>query len=275
VISAAGQNGGTCQAKSGSGTTYAPNGDAAADSAVALTSKELFAAVSDPEGDGWSDASGAEIGDKCDWTYGTVQSNGSNLTLGGHAYIVPEEWSNSDQSCILSPTWSTTVAVAQGWSLIDLPAQTTGITSTSSLITALDASNQLGANAVQVVATYGNGRFSLYVPGYSSDQSLQPTQGIFIDSQTAGTWSVSSPAYTTSQSVTLQPGWNLVAAPYPVSGLSSSAILSETAGCGVSEVATYSGGAYQVYTPGGSSGTVASTQGMWLLCTTTSSWTPS
>lgn len=102
VLPDAGQNGGTCLATDGSGNPYAPNGDATADSAVSLTSKELFAAVSDPQGDGWTDATAAEIGDKCDWTYGPVGTDGGNLTLrNNHRYLVQEEWSNAAGGCAL------------------------------------------------------------------------------------------------------------------------------------------------------------------------------
>lgn len=99
----AGQNGGTCQAKSPSGTLYAPNGDAVADSAVSLASQELFALVTDPQGDGWTDPSGAEIGDLCDWTYGAPAADGSNVTLSNaDKYIVQQEWSNAEGACALS-----------------------------------------------------------------------------------------------------------------------------------------------------------------------------
>jgi hypothetical protein len=97
----AGGNNGTCLAR-GAGGTY-PNGDASADSEVSLTSKELFAAASDPEGNGWIDPAGADIGDKCDGDFGTIASDGSNVTLNnGHKYLVQREWSNAAGGCALS-----------------------------------------------------------------------------------------------------------------------------------------------------------------------------
>jgi hypothetical protein len=140
----------------------------------------------------------------------------------------------------------------------------------------MNSAGTLGSGAISVAATYGNGRFSLYVPGYSPNQSLSPSQGIFVQSKVAGTWSPPGSAYTTAQPIQLQRGWNLAGAPIPVAGLDASTIVSEASACTVQEVAIYSGGAYHTYTPS-SGGTlhVASTSGMWIECTGQGSWTPS
>jgi hypothetical protein len=93
---------GTCLANGSSAAAY-PNGDAIADSATSLTSKELFGTVTDPEGNGWLDATGAEIGDLCDWDFGTIAADGSNVTLAhGDEYLVQREWSNNAGACSLS-----------------------------------------------------------------------------------------------------------------------------------------------------------------------------
>jgi hypothetical protein len=98
----AGQNSGACLAAGSSNSSY-PNGDAVADSEVSLTSMELLAAVTDPRSDGWTDSSGAETDDKCAWSFGTVGSDGSNVTLtNGHKYLLQTEWSNASSSCVLS-----------------------------------------------------------------------------------------------------------------------------------------------------------------------------
>jgi hypothetical protein len=97
----AGNNGGACLAQGGSGA-YA-NNDALADSEISLTSRELLAMVTDPQGDGWSDPTGAELGDKCDWDFGSVAFDGSNVTFGtNHKYLVQREWSNAANGCALS-----------------------------------------------------------------------------------------------------------------------------------------------------------------------------
>jgi hypothetical protein len=80
-----------------------PNGDLNADSAINLTSHEHFEAVTDPYLTAWYDDGlyGYEIGDECAWMFGPV-SNGGDVTLNGHPYIVQEEWSNASSACTLS-----------------------------------------------------------------------------------------------------------------------------------------------------------------------------
>lgn len=55
-----------------------------------VTSHELMEAITDPRGTGWFDASGAENGDKCAWTFTApvTLSNGSTWKL-------QQEWSNN------------------------------------------------------------------------------------------------------------------------------------------------------------------------------------
>ncbi|MGI8554075.1 MAG: dockerin type I domain-containing protein [Dehalococcoidia bacterium] len=91
--------------KDAQGRYYAPNNDPVADGEISLTSHELFETASDPVllynrtgkllSGGWRDSAGAEIGDKCVGIFGTVASDGSNITFSnGHKYIIQEEWSN-------------------------------------------------------------------------------------------------------------------------------------------------------------------------------------
>jgi len=91
----------TCAVGGYTGSKY-PNDDASADSTVNVTSHELFESVTDPiwasDGQhGWTDSDGGsgEIGDKCAWHFGTIATDGSDLTLNGHNYIVQQEWSNA------------------------------------------------------------------------------------------------------------------------------------------------------------------------------------
>jgi hypothetical protein len=85
--------------------TQSPNGNIAADATISMSSHELFDAATDPlvgpEGVAWYDfdcADGTkcgEIADKCEYTYGALAADGSNVTLNGHPYIVQREWSNA------------------------------------------------------------------------------------------------------------------------------------------------------------------------------------
>lgn len=89
---------------SGCGTqsSASPNGDLDADAEISITSHELMETVTDPLLDAWYDATGAEIGDKCAYTYGPTAANGSDITMNGNPYIVQEEFSNAQLGCSLS-----------------------------------------------------------------------------------------------------------------------------------------------------------------------------
>jgi hypothetical protein len=174
------------------------------------------------------------------------------------------------------------VSIAPGWNLISAPVQSGSLTTLSGVVSSLNAA--FGAGSITVSATYNNGRFALYIPGYSSDQNLIPSQGIFVYSTHAGTgsWAPAGATYVSSQPVQLRPGWNLVAAPYPLSGLSAGAIASQidpacsTGSCSVKEIATYSGGSYATYTPGSAATTltVSATSGVWIEMSAAATWNP-
>jgi hypothetical protein len=185
----------------------------------------------------------------------------------------------TDPSSGLSRTTSLMVRIpiSAGWNALDVPFQSSGIADDASLVTSLDGANGLNANATRAIATYANGAFSLYVPGYSPDRSVSSTQGIFVLASAAGTWLPSGTPYTASQSLSLASGWNLVAIPYPPGGLSTTDITREATGCNVQEIALYTNGSYQVWTPSGSGApfTVPTWQGVWIECSGGGSITPS
>lgn len=83
-----------CYAHSGS-RYFSPNGDYTADSMISTTSHEQFEMVTDPRLNAWKDSAGFEIGDKCAYVYGTPASDGGNITLRGHRYILQAEFSNA------------------------------------------------------------------------------------------------------------------------------------------------------------------------------------
>lgn len=83
-----------CYAHSGS-SYYSPNGDYIADGMISTTSHEQFEMVTDPLLNGWKDSAGFEIGDKCAYVYGTPASDGGDVTLNGHRYILQAEFSNA------------------------------------------------------------------------------------------------------------------------------------------------------------------------------------
>ena len=103
---------GTCLATAASGST-APNGAAFADSAVNLVAHEGFEAVTDPMFNGWYyQDTDHEIADECVWTFGLLATDGSNIVLNGHRYLVQEMWSNRAGGCYIPPTLSVLDVVA-------------------------------------------------------------------------------------------------------------------------------------------------------------------
>jgi hypothetical protein len=86
-----------CGIQTGGGT---PNG-ADTDAEISIASHELMETVTDPQLNAWFDATGAEIGDKCAYTYGATNADGSDITINSHAYIVQEEFSNSNLGCAI------------------------------------------------------------------------------------------------------------------------------------------------------------------------------
>jgi hypothetical protein len=177
--------------------------------------------------------------------------------------------------------------IIKGWNLLTVTmhlAGSAGSNLASRIVNSLD--RQLGSStAIIALVTYIHGTFHLYIPGYSPDQSIGFAQGFFVLSNRAGEWLPDGSAYTDSQTVHLQPGWNLVGVPYvsgsssPYAGLNGddiNAALERT--CGLQEVAIDVNGRYQVYTPSrgpvGYGFHVPITFGMWIKCTTAYDWTP-
>ena len=50
----------------------------------------------------WLDSSGQEIGDKCAWSFGTTNTDGSNVNWNGNPYLVQQEWDNAQSGCVLT-----------------------------------------------------------------------------------------------------------------------------------------------------------------------------
>jgi hypothetical protein len=100
----------------GAGQTF-PNGDGYADPEINILSHELFEAISDPLINAWHDNSSMpEIGDKCSWNFGSINTDGSNIILNGHKYLVQQEWSDYGSTCVLSygPAHSLSIAPSPG-----------------------------------------------------------------------------------------------------------------------------------------------------------------
>ncbi len=84
-----------------------PQGNPEAESTLDSAAHELVEAISDPEGTGWIDPNGFEVGDKCE--FGPQQGtplgyapDGSpyNQVINGDRYLLQMMWSNSASGCV-------------------------------------------------------------------------------------------------------------------------------------------------------------------------------
>jgi hypothetical protein len=73
-----------------------------ADQTINVTSHEQMEAATDPLLNAWYDSGGNEVGDKCAWIFGRLNSSGGDVTWNGHSYIVQKEWDNAKGGCVLS-----------------------------------------------------------------------------------------------------------------------------------------------------------------------------
>ena len=88
-----------------------PNGNPDAEVTIDVAAHEINEAMTDPEGTGWMDPNGFEVGDKCDVapSRGTplgYAPDGSpyNQVINHHQYLIQEMWSNADHGCAQSST---------------------------------------------------------------------------------------------------------------------------------------------------------------------------
>ncbi len=86
----------------GCGTPVSPNHDFDSDSTINVTSHEQNEAATDPLLNAWFDATGQEIGDKCNFNFGPTLPSGGDVVFNGHPYEVQKEWDNLKQTCVLA-----------------------------------------------------------------------------------------------------------------------------------------------------------------------------
>ncbi len=95
-----------------------PNGFPDGEAALDIAGHETVEAMTDPEGSGWMDPSGLEVGDKCEVGPQTgtplgFAANGSpyNQVINGHQYLLQQMWANLDSGgnpgCVQSTTTAT------------------------------------------------------------------------------------------------------------------------------------------------------------------------
>ena len=99
-----------------------PNGNPDAELTVDIAAHETEEAMTDPEGVGYLDPNGFEIGDKCEFgpQIGTVLGSAGpnhaafNQIINGHDYLLQEMWANAPTSGNPACVQSTTVATPPG-----------------------------------------------------------------------------------------------------------------------------------------------------------------
>jgi hypothetical protein len=91
-----------------------PQGNPDAESAIDAASHETLEAMTDPQGNGWMDPNGSEVGDKCELgpDVGTplgYATNGSPYSqlIAGDKWLLQTMWSNADGGCVMSSTAAT------------------------------------------------------------------------------------------------------------------------------------------------------------------------
>ena len=85
-----------------------PQGFPDAESTLDTAAHETTEAMTDPEGVGWMDPNGFEVADKCEFgpAVGTPLGFAGpdnapfNQVINGHKYLLQDEWSNPDSSCV-------------------------------------------------------------------------------------------------------------------------------------------------------------------------------
>ena len=159
--------------------TTSPNGNAGADAMASTVAHELDEIVTDPNLDAWYDSSGAEVGDKCSWTFGATYTaiNGAkaNMRLGAKDYLIQQNWVNASGGyCALSYSPGPDFALS---ATVDSQAVIAGGTTSS--------------YAVTIIPVKGfSGTVSFSVSGLPSGA----TAGTIPSSTTGATFTVATPA---------------------------------------------------------------------------------
>ncbi len=159
-----------------------PQGNPDAEVTVDIADHETNEAMTDPEGVGWMDPNGFEVGDKCEFgpQRGTplgFASDGSpfNQVINGHKYLTQEMWSQADGGC----EQGTTKTIADS----GLPLPQVNLTQFGSAVSGNTENNtggigvtvslvrtDLNGNPIKVSAsttTASDGSWSVTLPGHA------------------------------------------------------------------------------------------------------------
>lgn len=190
-----------CNGELGGGAT--PNQDDA-DLTINVLSHEQIEAATDPLLDGWYYLNlGGEIGDKCAWDFGPLDSTGADVNWNGHHYLVQQEWSNALSSCSLTPN-----VPSQYYQLVDLKSHL--------VLDVSGASKSSGAQLIQSTNhnTYSQ-RWSL-VPNGDAYQLVNRNSGLVLTVSGASTSAGANLVQQSNHDGNSQRWWLYADGPYSV-----------------------------------------------------------
>lgn len=175
------------------------------DGASIVGGHEAIETITDPgAGNGWTDSSGAEIGDKCAWT------NDQNVSLyGGASFPNQPEWSNSISGCafsygtVVTPSPSPTPVPTSSPTPTPVPTATPTPGSTP---TPVPTATPVGGCSGQLLLNPG---FESGAANWSSTSGVINTDGAYAHSGSGYAWLDgygSTHTDTLSQSVTIKSG---------------------------------------------------------------------
>ena len=201
-----------------------PNGDDA-DPTINVTSHEHNEAITDPRLNAWYDSLGYENGDECAWDFGTTLGGASgakyNQLINGQKYYLQQEWSNSDNGCVLTygvvagppPTVTSTSPTSSPRGVSNISVTVNGTNFASGAVasfsgtyvvvnsTSFVSSTQLTANVtIHGIAALGTRDVTVTNPGGASGSCV----GCF----TVGTVSGASPTVTSTNPTSSPRGVN-------------------------------------------------------------------
>jgi uncharacterized protein YkwD len=149
----------------------------------------------------------------------------------------------------------------------------------SALVKSID--KQVGPNEVVDVRTYVKGHWRYFYPNRSSDFPLYPSQGVVLRLKAKGTWRPpAGQERFVLPTVSLNKGWNFVAAPYPVTHLTCHATRIEMARHGdtlklISIGPKPDTGIIMHPGPGDQNAIISDESGFWVKSTGSMHWFPS
>jgi hypothetical protein len=127
------------------------------------------------------------------------------------------------------PIFTASLAMAPGWNLLALPLHPLNTITAQSLLDAVHAQG----GACSEVDRWLNGGWDAHIDGLPfNDFAIEPGNGYFLKCTTAGQWTLEGYAFTVGEPIALQPGWNLIGVPHPVSSYTAQSLLDAIAGQG-------------------------------------------